>query len=125
MKHDALSQALKNRKGMGVDITLIIGDKKDDKNKSDELAPEVKDAGDNGPKDQLNDQDKLMMDANQDQSLMGPPSMKPQGGNPDEASDRALIEKMLADHENAEKDSEAPTSLMGKARKLMRDKLKS
>lgn len=108
MKHDSMKEALKRRKGMGVDITLIIGQPKEEEKPGDtELAPDVKDA----PLEQAKEH------ALMDQSLMGPPGPKQETPHSDEDQDRALVEKMMAAKElDGEPDM---STIRGKARHAM------
>lgn len=119
MKSDAMKDALTRRKGKGIDLTIIIGEPKEDKkDENSELAPEVNDA-----------------DEMQEQELMGPPGMNAEEGQgnlgdmiakhekDDEAQDKALISKMMSQHELEEGDEPA-NSIGAKARNLMRAKMK-
>ena len=118
MKPDAMKEALHRRKGMGVDITLIIGQPKAEEKPGDtEMAPEVKDAPES-------DMEKAKQHAQMDQSLMGPPNMKQETPHGDEEQDRALIEKMMATHELQEGDQYDNSTIKGKARNAMLNKFK-
>ena len=128
-----MKEALQRRKSHGIDLTIVIGEPKNQDDKSRELAPEVEDTGeekmDGDPSvDKLN----ALEDQMNPKSLMGPPmaGQKPQadvlGSDPnhsDEASDKALIERMLSKHELEEGDEPA-TSIGARSRNLMKSKFK-
>lgn len=124
MKDDAMKEALQRRKGQGIDLTIIIGDGKPKEDKENgELAPTIEDAGKSPVQDTINtDQNGSLLPA--DQSLKGPP-LTPPGSpeNSDEDADKALITKMLNEHELAEGDEPA-TSIGARARNLMKSKFK-
>lgn len=104
---DSMGDALKRKKHSGVNITLIIGEPKDEpkdggNSKEDqELAPEVKDTG--GP---LADQG--------DAALANNPA------HPDEALDQEMIRKMLGEAT----EGGGGSTLASKAHSLMKSKLK-
>lgn len=109
MKHEALQEALKRRKGNGVDITLIIGKPEEEEKKETELAPEVKDAS-------SADVETAKEHTTMDQSLMGPPGMKQETPHGDESQDRKLIEQMMAGHEAQEGEEPDMSTIKGKVR---------
>lgn len=107
--HGALKEALKRRKSNGVDVTIVLGGAEkpeEEKRPSDdqELAPEIKDLP-------------------QDQSLMMAENQKAETGHPDEQMDQELIRKMLAERGDTQ-DNMSLNSIGGKARALMKSKLK-
>lgn len=110
MKEEVMKEALQRRKGNGLDLTIIIGKPEDSKNPDmQELAPDVNDA--NPGMQQVDEaSDELNTKA-------------AQVDHPDEDQDKELIREMLGEDDQGAVE-ENTSSIIGKARALMRAKLK-
>jgi len=101
-----MKDALKRRKANGVDVTIVLGGQPEEEKRpgeDSELAPDIK-------------------DVTQDQSLMmGPQAKHETPVHEDAVQDKQLIEQMLAQHKDTE---DGTNTIAGKARALMRSKLK-
>jgi hypothetical protein len=115
MKMDAMKEALEKRKGKGLDLTIIVGQPKEDENrdKMADLAPEVK-PGDADSLGSMPDKPEMIDEKEESE------------GHPDVEQDKALFEELIKNHElkEGEEYPDKPRSLGERARMMFAKKMK-
>lgn len=101
IKHNSMSDALRNRKAQGLDLTIVIGGAKpvngdDEEQEKLGLAPSAEEIGEehgeNPPVDGNQVQGQIVTQPNDKKLVVGDSSME----HPDEMQDKQLIEHELA-----------------------------